>query len=349
MNTITALSAINAIGSATSDSGNRQQHQQQPAPGQILTATVLKSTDSNRFYLDIAGKKFLAQSDTVTLTAGAKLQLEVLNTKPVLELRIASKETDMFFGKTLTLLGRNLDISSLLQSLQNSQPPLFGLLSTTSQNTLIFFLPLQQNQLNSPDGGIDLKQLLDKLGLSFEAIIAGGNKEQKAGESLKAALLEIAALVKGNTELTETTNKLLGTLELYQMAQLRLANENLFIFPLPLSFLNHGYLLVENEDEQKKEGEEETSVQRFSLHLNLDPLGNIEITFLHTTEGIYIRFACDSKDKTQFTSTFQDDLKQMISSIQVLGLSFTEGAGNPAQELIQHLIPDGKNMLDTKV
>jgi len=39
----------------------------------------------------------------------------------------------------------------------------------------------------------------------------------------------------------------------------------------------------------------------------------------------------------------------MISSAEVLGLSFTDIAGNPASDLIQLLVPDGESMLDTKI
>jgi hypothetical protein len=202
--------------------------------------------------------------------------------------------------------------------------------------------------LNTPESGANLKQLLDRLGLSLEAVLAGGNAKQNAGQTLKAALLEISALLKSGGKLAETTDKLLGTLELYQLAQLRLSNDNLQIFPLPLPFLDHGYLLVEEDSKNANEGEG-TIPLRFSLHVRLEPLGDIEITFLDTDEGLYIRFANQSKETSHFTSAYREDLKQMITSTPVLGLSFTEGAGNPAQDLIQQLIPEGEAILDTKV
>lgn len=348
MNTINALTAINPVGSATSDSGNRQQSQQQAQPGQFLTATVLEPSEGNRFYLDILGNKILAQSDTVTLSPGARLKLEVLATQPRLELRIVSKNPDMFFGKTLTLLEKNFDISALFQSLQSSKPLLLSQLSSNSLDGLKTFTSLQQDPLSTPDSGANLKQLLDRLGLTLEAVLAGGNKQQNAGQTLKAALLEMSALLKSGGYLAETTNRLLGTLELYQLAQLRLSNDNLLIFPLPLPFLDQGYLLVEENSKNTTE-DEDAAPLRFSLHLSLNPLGDIQITFLKTDEGLYIRFASGSKEINNFTRAHQEDLKQMITSVPVLGLSFTEDAGNPARDLIQQLIPDGETILDTKV
>lgn len=348
MNTINALTAISPVGSATSDSGSRQQSQQQAQFGQFLTATVLEASEGNRFYLDILGNKILAQSDTVTLSPGARLKLEVLATQPRLELRIVSKNPDLFFGKTLTLLEKNLDISALFQSLQSSKSPLLSQLSSNSLDGLKSFTILQQDPLSTPESGANLKQLLDRLGLTLEAVLAGGDKQQNAGQTLKAALLEMSALLKSSGDLTETTNRLLGTLELYQLAQLRLSNDNLLIFPLPLPFLDHGYLLVEKDSKNATE-DTDAAPLRFSLHLSLEPLGDIQITFLETGGGLYIRFASGSKEISNFTRAHQEDLKQMITSVPVLGLSFTEDADNPARDLIQQLIPDGGAILDTKV
>jgi len=347
MNTINALTPINPVGTATSDSNSRQQSQQQAKPGQTFSATVLESAGNNRFYLDILGDKIVARSDKVTLTPGTRINLEVLSTKPLLELKIISKIPEMFFGKTLTLLGKNLDISLIFQSLNPPASPLLGQLSPASEASIKDFYNLQQTSIENKDGGTQLKQLVDRLGLTLESVVAQG-KNSAAGQTLKAALLEITAILREGGAIADTANRLLGTLELYQLAQLRLSTENLFIFPLPLPFLDNGYLLVE-QDKNSDKGLSETDTLRFSLHLTLEPFGDIEITFLQTKDGLYIRFACESADKKEFTNGFQDDLKEMISSTEVLGLSFTDTAGNPASDLIQQLVPDGKAILDTKI
>lgn len=347
MNTINALSAIKPVGTATSDTGGKQHFQQQARPGQTLTATVLESNGNNRLVLDILGDKILASSDKVTLSPGTKLDLEVLSTTPLLELRIISKDPGMFYGKTLTLLDKNLDISIFFQTLKTSSSSPLALLSPESQSGLQDFFNLQHPSIPDKDGGTNLKQLLDKLGLHLENLLSQG-KKNSAGQTLKAALLEITALLKEGGEIADSANRLLGTLELYQLAQLRLAPENLLIFPLPLPFLDNGYLLVEQDDKNgAKQNDQKT--QQFSLHLTLQPLGDVEIIFHQAEEGLYIRFACDSDEKKEFVNSFQDDLKEMITSTEVLSLSFTGKAGNPAHELIQQLIPNGKSMLDTRI
>ena len=347
MNTINALTAITTVGSSTSDSGQRQQFQSPAQPGQTLTGTVLEAADNDLFYLEISGNKILARSDTVSLSPGTKLKLEVLATKPDLELRIVSKSPEMFFGKTLTLLSENLNISSLFHAIQSDLSPIFNDLSSLSQEGLKTFITLQQQPLTAKDSGKNLKQLLDRLGLNLESVFARGNKNQEATQTLKSALLELKGLLEAGSELAETTNKLLGTLELYQLAQLRLSNDNLLIFPLPLPFLNHGYLTVEKNLNQHADKDDNDS-QHFSLHVNLEPLGNIEISFLKNTDGLYIRFLCETHEKSSFASSHQEDLKKHFSTDDIIGLSFGVGADDPAQSLIQQLIPEGVTMLDTK-
>ena len=348
MNPINALTAIKSIGSATSGAGGRQQTGQQATQGQTLTATILESAGGNKFYLDILGDKILAKSDTVNLSPGSKLELEVLSTKPLLELKIISKNPELFFGKTLTLLEKNLDISKLFQSLTTSPTPVFSKLSQNSQEGLKTFRDLQQLPIGDKNSGLTLKHLHSRLGLDLESSLAGG-KQQTAIQSLKAALLEIAALLKDGGNLADATNKFLGTLELYQLAQLRLSPENQLIFPLPLPFLDNGYLIVEKDKSDENDEKKSKQSLRFSLHLSLEPLGNLEIVFLQTEDCLYIRFACESDLAKNFTSNFQNELKEIISSTDAVSINFTDNADNPANDLILQLLPEGKSMLDTKI
>lgn len=350
MNTINALSPVKAVLPATSDGGNggnTQQFQQQTKPGQTLTATVLEPAGGNRFYLEILGEKILARSDNVSLNPGSKLNLEVLSTKSFLELKIVSKNPDIFFGKTLTLLEKNIDIKELITSLTSPTSPLPSQLSETSQKNLTNFYSLQKDIIGHKDGGSNLKQLFDRLGLSLESS-QPGKKSTAVGQTLKSALLEIATIMKDGGEIADTTNRILGTLELYQMAQVRLAPENMLIFPLPLPFLDNGYLIVE-KDEAETDTETNSQSRRFSLHLSLEPLGDIEISFLQTEDGLYIKFGCDSKETLEFTSSYQGTLKEILTATDVLGLSFNDSAGSPASNLIKQLLPDGQSMLDTKI
>jgi len=113
--------------------------------------------------------------------------------------------------------------------------------------------------------------------------------------------------------------------------------------------LDNGYLLVEKDKKGVNDEDKSNQSLRFSLHLSLEPLGNIEIIFLQTEDCLYIRFGCESDLAKNFTSEFQNELKKMISSTDAISINFTDTAGNPANDLILQLLPDGKSMLDTKI
>ena len=187
------------------------------------------------------------------------------------------------------------------------------------------------------------------MGLTLENTLARGDKEN-AVTTLKAALLEVAHAFKDAGEVGDTAHRMLGTLEVYQMAQLHLENTANLIFPLPLSFLQQGYLLVEDSGQQKggSEGDAQ-SPRHFSLHLTMQELGNLRIDFLQYKDGLYIRFNTDSKEKSDFVEANSTDLKQAISKVPLLGLSFSETAADPTAELIQKLLPRGASMLDMKI
>ncbi len=344
MNTIKPLSPIKPVGSSTSDSDARQQSQQHAQPGQIFTATVLKSAGRNRFFLSIHEQNILAQSDTVSLSPGAKLKLQVLTTTPLVELKIISDDPPSAFGKIITLLGKNFDVSGLFQSLSTTSSPPIDTESTSTQDNLD---SLQQFPLGNNNDRTVLKQLIDRLGLSLDALLTKGGSKTGA-ETLNKALLEIATLFKNAETVAETTNRFFETLELYQIAKLKLKSENQFIYSLPLPFLDHGYLLV-NKDQTTDKAKSKNHLLLFSLHLNLKPLGNIEIHFTQSEKDLSIHFSCESEEKEHFTSRYQDDLKNNISSTNLLNLSFSDTAEDPASALIQQLIPEDESMLDTKV
>jgi hypothetical protein len=316
-----------------------------PNPGQLLKAVVLEARTDNRFLLQIGDNQLLAKSD-VPLRPGQALQLQLLSTTPQLELKIVSDTLNQFLGRSLTLVGNTIDISTLFQSLQ--QPAsIFNSLSLHTQQALNNFFSLQKNDLSGGDGGTVLKQLVDKLGLSLENILSRG-ENAKAASSLKAALLEVMHNFQNKGNIGENAGRLLGTLEFFQLAQLHADTTQQLIFPLPLSFLEQGFLLIErrqDEDSDKKGYDEQE--YRFSLHLKLTDIGNITVDFLHNQEGLFIRFHTDSQEKADFIATFSDELKEAISDTPILGISFAADAEDPATELIRHIIPEGKSVLDT--
>lgn len=208
----------------------------------------------------------------------------------------------------------------------------------TNTASLDRHLPLAQKE-----GGLLLQKMIDNLGLKFEALLAKGDAKAAAG-TLKAALIEIGQQYQ-HTNITETSARLLATLELFQQAQMQLDRQ--LILPLPLPFLEQGYLLIDKNAGGNQGSIDKPKEVNFSLHLNMKELGNIRVDFHTNKEGLYLKFNCESASKADFVAEFQDELKAAITASQVLGLSFGSDADDPASELIKKLTPAGESILNT--
>jgi hypothetical protein len=345
MDPITPLTSISPIGSSTSQSRGRSQEQQTPSQGQFLKALVLEAQGSNRFVLEIGGTRQPVRSETI-LSPGQTLKLQVVKTEPQIELKIVSSPLSQLQGRSLTLLGKNIDLAGLFQGFQQHSPPPLETVSPTSRSVLESFFSLQQNGIEGKEGGAVLKQLIDSLGLNLEQLLAKGEKNN-AVLTLKAALLEIAHSFKTASNIAETTNKILATLELFQLAQIQIGHTTHLIFPLPLPFIEQGYLLIEKDDQTSGKNDSAKSDSRFSLHLTVSDLGNLQIDFLQNMEGLFIRFRAGDQQKADFLETFSFELKKAITDIPLINLSFSGDAPDPIHDLIQQLIPAGNSMLDT--
>lgn len=347
MDTITPLSSILPVGASASQGRGRSHSHQPPAAGLMFKATVLEALGNNRFSLDIAGNRFNASSEA-QLIQGETLQLQVTQTEPHIELRIVADTANLFAGRSLTLLGKSIDLSALLASLKGHNPPPLQMLTPTSRNVLEGFYSLQQQDIGTEDGGAILKQLIDNLGLSLEHMLANGDKDA-AVHTLKAALLEMAHSFAFAEQIAEHTHKVLTTIELFQLAQLQTGSESQKIFPLPLPFVDQGYLIVENQRQGSESSGHDVRESRFSLHLTMSDLGNLRIDFSLNPAGLFIRFHADSQETAEFIAAHAEDLQQAVTNTPHMSLAFSGDATDPINDLIRSIIPQGIAMLDTKV
>jgi hypothetical protein len=347
MDTITPLSSILPVGPSTAQGRERNQSQQFQTAGQMFKAVVLEAMGNNRFVLDIGGNRLSASSDA-KLVAGQILKLQVTKTEPQIELKIVTDTLNQLAGRSLTLLGKNIDLTALFEAVTFYNPPPLQLLTPTSRSVLESFFSLQQTSLAEKDGGAVLKQLIDGLGLGLEHMLANGDKNA-AVHTLKAALLEMVHSFSSAEHLSEVTQKVLTTLELFQFAQLQTSNTSQFIFPLPLPFVEQGYLIVEQQEEGSGSGPSEALENRFSLHLTMSDLGNLRINFLHNPEGLFVRFHADSQEKADFIAAHSEELKAAITNIPLMSLTFAGDASDPINDLIRSIVPQGSSILDTKV
>jgi hypothetical protein len=228
------------------------------------------------------------------------------------------------------------------------EPPLAHLaeqLSPSSRGTLQAF----QAVLADPElafDGAQFRQLLHHLGLHLEGRLAAGQGEE-AGETLKSALLDLRHALQQEGGKSTRVEHLLQNLELHQLFNLRLAQDGALIWPLPLPFLDQGYLVVE-ERQQQRSGEQEPPWQ-LALHLSLQALGDLRIEFLREPQGLFLRFVCAGQEQADFCAGFADELRRQITSIPLAGLSFAQGAEAPAKDLIRRVLGAGEGVLDARI
>lgn len=227
------------------------------------------------------------------------------------------------------------------------EPPLGHLaeqLSQASRETLQAFKSVLSDPALAFDGA-QLRQVLKHLGLHMEARLAAGQGEE-AAQTLKSVLLDARNLLEGGGVKSTQVEHLLQNLELHQLFNLRLAQEGATLWPLPLAFLEQGYLVVE-ERSQQRGGDQETPWQ-LALHLSLKALGDLRIEFLHEPQGLFLRFVCDSQEKSAFFAGFADELRQQITSVPLAGLSFSQGAEFPAKTLMRRVLGEGEGVFDAR-
>lgn len=342
MENIKPLTSILPISPTSSHSGERGQGQR-PSVGQLLKATVVEASGANRFILDFAGNKQPVRSEA-TLSIGQTLQLQVTKTSPSIELKIVSDTLNEYLGRSLTLLN-NIDLKTLFKGLQQ-KPEQFSHMTPASKTLLESFFSMQETWSDGKDGGTTLKQMIEKLWLNLESLIARGDT-QKALNTLKAALLEVTHLFKNAESISDSTNKILTTIELFQFAQLGSGSNSLYIFPLPLPILDQGYLVIEKREED--ENDSTSPEMRFSLHLSMSEIGNVRIDFLQTEEGLFLKFQAESQEVADFVQSLSEELKETISGVKLVSMTFSGDAPDLRYDLIQYILPEGKSVLDTTV
>ncbi len=196
--------------------------------------------------------------------------------------------------------------------------------------------------------GEEIRHMVDRLGLDMERLLAEGRRDE-AVQTLKSALLEITHAMTASGRADQAPDHLLATLELYQMLQIRLAPEGLFFLPLPMPFLDQGYLLVDEEQSggsRESGGKEEKTMH---LHLQLQGLGNIQVDISHQGEGVSLRFLAQDKERAEFMAEHRDELRQWLTALRLDSASFLAGAGDPAAGLLRRMLPaEGSGILDTR-
>lgn len=333
-----------------------------------LQGEVIKNLGGDRFLIDIGGKQIEMHSQT-PLAVGQQLRLAIAKTEP-LQLRIVPESTESKQqGATTTFLassqivptqllthasslaGKPIDLGTLftlLSTANSSASPLSGETLTVIAN----FFSLQQNFLqNKTESGTILQQLIEHLGLSHEKNIQNG-QSTTASNQLKNSLLELLNLFPKSSTTGQEASRLSGIIEFFQLTNIALPGSNEQIFPIPLPFVDQGFLRVYHDQSAEQDSEANDNDQqqlRYSLYLKMSNIGNLQIDFTGNMEGIYLHIHAESIEQQQFLEQYSKELETTLSSNRSLrGIRFSHDAKEPAGELLRLALHENQGLLNTK-
>lgn len=219
---------------------------------------------------------------------------------------------------------------------------------------LTLLTPLEQGQSVSQSQGIGLQlaEQLNRLGLDMERLLLEG-KPEEAARTLKFALLEAVQSGIKEERHSISAERLVHNLELHQLLQLRLAGQALFFLPLPFSFLQQGYLLIDRDQSGgQEEGSQEQSrqpVQTASLHLQLEGLGNLHIDISRSENQITLKFLTEHTEQAKFLAGFREELESRLTGGTLVAAQFLVGAKEPVKALLARILGDNTGVIDTSV
>ncbi len=340
MDDIQSTSSIKPVASAT---GKFSSHREQRRPVLSVNETVrgkVLNSSGNRVFIECGQHRFWAES-LIPLKAGQKLFFQVMSTHPKIELQVVEDPLTLQLSRLLHLFGGRWQLFSLLEKLAGKKNSLFDKLSSSSKSILLQ-CRRGQNQLQPLIDGKFGGHVSRYLGLDLEARLAEGDTINSG--SLKSALLEIVDKSNSGDGNAKDAGRLLHSLELFQLCQVRLAQQDIYLCPLPLPFFDQGYLLAEGgrlDDDNK-----ETPVQ-ISLNLSLRGLGNIKIRMLLDSNELSLCFSADSAESVDSLSDFQAELRRSLSAFPLRHLSFSVGCEDPVKSLLKEVVMDG--IIDARI
>jgi hypothetical protein len=332
MSVINPLAAIVPVAPASAWHPPREGREHDLRMEQIVRASVAEG-GQERVLLEMGQRRFWAETG-VPLKTGQALSLQVMATAPRLELKVVADPAADRLGRLLHLLGGKWELAGVLaELLDESQPaPRAGDAGRGVLGQVLNLLTTAPEAL-SGDG---LRELLRKFGP-----LADGSTEVFR-EALQTAYQQLST---ARDPRAEEVSRLFQHLELSLLCQARLAQAGFEFFPLPLPFLENGYLIAE----RRRACGEEPPHASLSLHLSLRGLGDLRVDFLYEAPGLFLRFCCSSPAAMTFMAGFHDELREGFQAFSLRGVSFVGGAESPFQALLRRLLPAGEGVLNTRV
>lgn len=169
------------------------------------------------------------------------------------------------------------------------------------------------------------------------------NLTRQLGEALGKSLYQELDRIEQRQE------ESLRHLELWQLCRSRLGENDGTFVPLPLPFLDNGFLVArrrESAEEKGAEGGSETFT--LSLFLDLRKLGCVQIDLLYQKQELFVRFHCQDPEAAQAFSAAREELGDSLGGIPLATVAVGVGADSPDRALIREIIPAERSLLDAR-
>lgn len=315
-------------------------------PYEVVQATVVEG-GMNTVELEMSRIRLKAHT-RVPLRTGQRLQMQVQNTSPHVELKILNQSLLEGLFQRLHLFGEDLDLTTRLQQILGEASS-GAARAQGSQQTAESLSQALNQFLQRPDGGI-LQALGGMLGLDTEALLAEKDQEGRIA-SLKTLLLHLTGQQQENSILQQQSGKLLQHLELLQLCQVKLHQDNVFLLPLPLPFLERGFALMERRFGQEQEEGEEQEPQGYSISLclRLQNLGALEIRMLYEEPQLLVRILCREQGAADFFAGLKEEFKEAVEALPVHSLTVTTGGRDPDRILMEKVLPESEHFVERTV
>lgn len=202
----------------------------------------------------------------------------------------------------------------------------------------------------APQFSTQLQQTWQQLGLNTEQLLLREQTES-ATQTAKFALMEFAQQAGIDEDSAAQAHSLVKSIEMYQLVQIRLAAEGTQFLPLPFSFLQQGFVLIDpdkGKQSSRTQGGSGEDAQHLRLHLQLEGLGNLAIDIQQQGEAISLKFQAQTIERAQFIGSHRQELEQWLTSGTLQSAQFLAGAEEPAKVLLKRIIPEGTGMVNTK-
>jgi hypothetical protein len=192
-----------------------------------------------------------------------------------------------------------------------------------------------------------LSSLVKLLGLDVERQVVHNNADQAAAR-LKSALLALSRDQSQDQEVRQRADRLVSHLELFQLCRVRLWEQGLNWLPLPLPFLEQGYLVWDRK-QGGEEGETSEPGQVLRMAVRMSSLGDLDVRLQQVGMGLRLGLSCSSQETASFLQEAKEELIQSVTSLPIVECSITLGAKDPSQILLDLAVDDGERVFEVRV